>query len=234
MIISVLTSSHLRHKYLVSKLSNNFKKVLYINENKPLVRAKRIPIVKNYFSKVKNAEKKTFKNKVKIRKNVSQINFKYGKINEKKLLKNKIFLKSDIFLVFGSSIIRGALLNFLLKKKALNIHMGVLPFYRGTDCNFWAIHDKKYKNVGASLILLSKKIDDGKIIKIFLGKLNKNKFLFTMQACKKAIDSTVAFLKKQKKPFKTRKIDKKKLIRLSKFTDLNYKSIKNFYKIKII
>ena len=87
-------------------------------------------------------------------------------------------------MVFGSSIIRGALLNFLLKKKALNIHMGVLPFYRGTDCNFWAIHDKKYKNVGASLILLSKKIDDGKIIKIFLGKLNKNKFLFTMQACK--------------------------------------------------
>ena len=125
---------------------------------KPSIRVKRISIVKNYFSKVKNAEKKTFKNKIKIRKNVSQINFKYGKINEKKLLKNKIFLKSDIFLVFGSSIIRGALLNFLLKKKALNIHMGVLPFYRGTDCNFWAIHDKKYKNVGASLILLSKRL----------------------------------------------------------------------------
>ena len=53
-----------------------------------------------------------------------------------------------------------------------------------------------------------------------------------MQACKKAIDSTVMFLKKQKKPFKTRKIKKKKLIRLSKFTDLNYRSIKKYYKIQ--
>ena len=49
MIISVLTSSHLRHKYLVSKLSDNFKKVLYINEKKPSIRVKRISIVKNYF-----------------------------------------------------------------------------------------------------------------------------------------------------------------------------------------
>ena len=68
MIISVLTSSHLRHKYLVSKLSDNFKKVLYINEKKPSIRVKRISIVKNYFSKVKNAEKKTFKNKIKNKK----------------------------------------------------------------------------------------------------------------------------------------------------------------------
>ena len=137
-------------------------------------------------------------------------------------------------MVFGSSIIKGVLLNFLLRKKALNIHMGVLPFYRGTDCNFWAIHDNNYDNVGASLILLSKKIDDGKIVKIFLGKLNRNKFLFTMQSCRKAIDSTVTFLKKQKKPFKTKKIDKTKLVRLSKFSDFNSNSIKKFYKIKII
>ena len=48
MIISVLTSSHLRHKYLVSKLSDNFKKVLYINE-KTIYKSKRISIVKIIF-----------------------------------------------------------------------------------------------------------------------------------------------------------------------------------------
>ena len=62
--------------------------------------------------------------------------------------------------------------------------------------------------------MLSKKIDDGKIIKIFLGKRNKNKFLFTMQACKKAIDSTVMFLKKQKNPLKLEKLKKKNLLDL--------------------
>ena len=38
-------------------------------------------------------KRKIFKSKIKIRKNVTQINFKYGKINEKKLLKNKTFFK---------------------------------------------------------------------------------------------------------------------------------------------
>jgi methionyl-tRNA formyltransferase len=53
------------------------------------------------------------------------------------------------------------------KKKCLNIHMGVLPYYRGTDCNFWAIYDKNFSKVGATLMLLSKKIDDGKVFSIF-------------------------------------------------------------------
>ena len=118
MIISVLTSSHLRHKYLVSKLSSNFKKVVYINENKkPVIRTKKVPLIKKYFSYVKDAEKKIFKNKIKLKNNVTKINFEYGKINQKKLLNNKFFLKSDLFLVFGSSIIKGPLLNFLLKIK---------------------------------------------------------------------------------------------------------------------
>ena len=234
MIISVLTSSHLRHKYLVSKLSSNFKKVVYINENrKPLIRTKKIPLIKKYFSYVKDAEKKIFRNRIKLQKNVTKINFKYGKINQKKLLNHKFFLKSDLFLVFGSSIIKGPLLNFLLKNKALNIHMGVLPYYRGTDCNFWAIHDRNFKKVGASLILLSKKIDNGKIVQTFVGKIKKNKFLFTMQSCKDAIDASVDFIKKQKKILKTTKIDKKKLIRFSKFTDFNLNALIKFYKTKI-
>ena len=36
-------------------------------------------------------KRRHLKIKLKIRKNVTQINFKYGKINEKKLLKNKTF-----------------------------------------------------------------------------------------------------------------------------------------------
>ena len=46
------------------------------------------------------------------------------------------FLKSDIYIVLGSSYIKGELIEFLLKKKALNIHAGVVPYYRGNDCNF--------------------------------------------------------------------------------------------------
>ncbi len=49
------------------------------------------------------------------------------------------FLKSDVYVVFGSSYIRGELVDFLVKHKAINIHAGVSPYYRGTDCNFWAL-----------------------------------------------------------------------------------------------
>ena len=42
------------------------------------------------------------------------------------------FLKSDVYVVFGSSYIKGELVDFLVKQKAINIHAGVSPYYRGT------------------------------------------------------------------------------------------------------
>ena len=65
-------------------------------------------------------------------------------------------LNSESFIVFGSSYIKGELIDMLVKKKCFNIHMGVSPFYRGSSCNFWALHDENFQYVGATVHLLSK------------------------------------------------------------------------------
>ena len=63
-------------------------------------------------------------------KNLNLISMKEGDINKcsTSLLNN--FLKSDIYIVTGSSFIKGELAKFLIKNKALSIHMGLAPYYR--------------------------------------------------------------------------------------------------------
>ena len=88
--------------------------------------------------------------------------------------------------------------------------MGLLPYYRGTDCNFWAVHDKNQNKVGASLIYLSKKIDGGNIVKLFKPKKYVNKFHLSMSACKNAIDNLSKLLSLNKKHLPNIKVKKKK------------------------
>jgi len=48
-----------------------------------------------------------------------------------------------------------------MKKRAVNIHMGVSPFYRGSSCNFWALFDGNAHLVGATIHMLTKGLDSG-------------------------------------------------------------------------
>ena len=42
--------------------------------------------------------------------------------------------------------------------------MGISPYYRGTDCNFWALYDNNSHLVGSTIHYLSKGIDSGPIL----------------------------------------------------------------------
>ena len=227
MTIVIFTSSFPRHRYLVNLLSKNFKKVIYICEKKPYIRSKITQKKKKYFKIVKKTEKKIF-GRIILKKNVKKISFKYGKLNLHQLSRFKNFKNAKKFLVFGSSYIKSELFVFLKKKNCLNIHMGVMPYYRGTDCNFWAIYDKKFSKVGATLMLLSKKIDDGKVLSIFRmnGVVKNNLFDYSMEACKLGLEKFVKLITKNK--IKPIKIEKNKLLRLSKKKDFDDKAITKF------
>ena len=41
--------------------------------------------------------------------------------------------------------------------------MGISPYYRGTDCNFWALYDGNPHLVGATIHYLSEGLDSGDI-----------------------------------------------------------------------
>ena len=78
---------------------------------------------------------------------------------------------------------------FLIEKKALNIHMGVSPYYRGTACNFWALYDNNPHLVGATIHLLSKGLDSGPILYHALSQLKTTPFEYTMSTVKAAFHS---------------------------------------------
>ena len=118
-----------------------------------------------------------------------------GDLNYLKKNEFKEFLKSDLYLVFGSSYIKGSLVKFLIKKKAINIHMGISPYYRGSNCNFWALYDNNPNLVGATIHYLTSGLDDGKIIYHAISEQVSNPYIYSMSTVKSAILSLTKKLK---------------------------------------
>ncbi|MCK4626706.1 MAG: formyl transferase [Phycisphaerae bacterium] len=72
-------------------------------------------------------------------------------------------LSPDIIAVFGTSLIRGQ----LLQKGRLgivNLHGGPSPNYRGADCTFWALYNGEPDQVGCTLHYIDAGIDTGNLI----------------------------------------------------------------------
>ena len=72
-------------------------------------------------------------------------------------------LQPDVIAVFGTSLIRGP----LLEKGRLgifNLHGGLSPRYRGADCTFWALYNGEPDQVGCTLHRIDAGIDTGALI----------------------------------------------------------------------
>lgn len=189
MKITVFTSNQPRHLSLINRLAEVSETTYAILECKTVFPGyvqdffKKSEIFKEYFSNVISAEEKYFGNTTFTAKNVRSLAIKLGDLN---LLKPKQIapaLESDIYVVFGSSFIKGWLTDFLTQNHAVNIHMGLSPYYRGSSCNFWALFDGKPEYVGATIHFLSKGLDSGPIIYHAVPKLDdENPFEFTMRS----------------------------------------------------
>ena len=238
MNITLITSDQIRHNYLVNLLSNIATKLNVIQEKKTFFsnQNKISNLMKNYFLKVDEAQKKIFGNTAIDKKNK---NIKLLSLENKKLEKCSLnflsdFLNSDIFIVFGSSFIKKDLVNFLIDNKALNIHLGISPYYRGTDCNFWALFDNNPHLVGATIHLLSKGLDSGQILYHALSEIKEDPFIYTMSAVKSAFESIAQKIENKTIFEHTPEIqDKSKEIKYSKKNEFNDEIIKKFFLNKI-
>lgn len=72
-------------------------------------------------------------------------------------------LKPDLIAVFGTSLIRGELLQ-QDRLGIVNLHGGLSPEYRGADCTFWALYNKEPEKVGCTLHFIDQGIDTGRLI----------------------------------------------------------------------
>ena len=238
MKITLITSNKSRHNYFINYLGKFCDELFVIQECAtvfPGLIPDRYPAsdtMKKYFSKVNAAQEKFFDN--------SYVDFNSKKIKILPILMGDLkycslsflsdFLGSDLYIIFGSSFIKGDLIDFLIEKKAINIHMGVSPYYRGADCNFWALNDNNPHLVGATIHLISKNLDSGPILFHALSNLKDDPFEYTMSTVKSAFESIVAKIKDQSileiKPVDQ---DKENEIRYSKLSDFNENVINDYF-----
>ena len=242
MKITLFTYNNSRHNYLINLLSTISDELFVIQECGtifPGIIPGHYPvseIMKEYFENVNDAQFKLLGNSYinNLNKNIKILPILSGDLNKcsMKLLSN--FLKSDVYIVFGSSYIKGELVDFLVKQKAINIHMGISPYYRGTDCNFWALHDNNPHLVGATIHLLSQGLDSGPMLYHAMSNIKTNPFEYTMSTVKSAFHS-IAERIKDNSIFKINPTiqDKSKEIRYSRKNEFNEEIVKEYFKKKI-
>lgn len=68
----------------------------------------------------------------------------------------------DALLVYGTTIVREPMLR-LARDLAFNLHTGISPRYRGTDCAFWPIVNGEPEWVGATVHECTQDVDGGQI-----------------------------------------------------------------------
>jgi len=242
MKITLFTSNKNRHNYLINLLSEVSDELYVIQECSTIFPGivpghyQASPIMKKYFENVSNAQSHLFGNSYvnNKKKNIKILPMISGDLNQCSMNLLSDFLKSDVYVVFGSSYIKGELVDFLVKQKAINIHAGVSPYYRGTDCNFWALYDDNTHLVGTTIHLLSKGLDSGPILYHAMSNLKNNPFEYTMSTIKSAFHSIAERIKDSSLfTIKPEVQNKKVEIRYSRKGEFNEEIVKKYFEKEI-
>ena len=240
MKVTLFTSNNKRHNYLINLLSDISDELYVIQECGTIFTGiipghyQASPLMKKYFENVNNAQSQIFGNSYVNNKNIKILPMVLGDLNQCSINFLSDFLKSDVYIVFGSSYIKGELVEFLVKKKTINIHAGVSPYYRGCDCNFWALYDDNPHLVGTTIHLLSKGLDSGPMLYHAMSNLKSNPFEYTMSTVKSAFHS-IAERIKDGSIFTIKPIvqDKIKEVRYSKKSEFSEDVVKEYFEKKI-
>ena len=239
MKITVFSSNQPRHLNLAKEFARISEEVYFVSEVNTVFPGevqdfyKKSITMQSYFKNVIASEKRIFGDLGFNKSNIRQFSIKLGDLNKLKYCHLKEALESDYYVVFGASFIKGWLIDFLIEQKALNIHMGLSPYYRGSSCNFWALYDNNPSYVGATIHLLSKGLDSGDMLFHCVPKGSKadNLFDFTMKSVKVAQRNLVNLIENRTiLSMPTLKQDKKKEIRYSRNQDFTDKVADEFLK----
>ena len=240
MKVTIFSSNQPRHLNLALEFSRVADQVFFVSEVNTVFPGqiedffKTSEVMQTYFQKVINSERNIFGDIRFLPNNVRTLIVKSGDLNKLDKIQIIEALNSDIYVVFGSSYIKGWLIDFLVEQRAINIHMGLSPYYRGSSCNFWALYDNNPSYVGATIHLLSKGLDSGPILFHSMSKIKSNPFEYTMSTVKSAFHS-IAERIDDKTIFNINPLlqNKTQEIRYSKNEHFTDNAIINFFKKKI-
>jgi hypothetical protein len=170
MRITVFTRNQPRHVALIESLAQIAETVFAVQECNTVFPGevadffRKSPIMQDHFARVIAAETKVFGTVRFPPVNVHQLPLRMGDLNLLHIDALGEALQADRFIVFGASYIKGPLAEYLVARRAINIHMGMSPWYRGSSTNFWAMYDRRPQYVGATIHLLSQGLDSGPML----------------------------------------------------------------------
>lgn len=123
--------------------------------------------------------------------------------------------------VFSSSYLKPPLIDQLIARSALNLHVGIAPEYRGSAPNFWAEYDGRPDLVGAQVQRLSPTLDAGEILaEVRVGATDEpDPFLRGMLACREGIKALIDLLDRPVPWTPVRTNDPGKGLRYARYSD---------------
>lgn len=170
--ILIISGDLLKHKYVAIKILKKFENSNIIFENYPKdvsqnYTKEKSKVVLNHFKKVKYYEKKYFqsfcKKNINFIKKKTLLKVQKGQLNTKKLLIKIKQLDPNLIILNATSLLKKNFIKFI-NKKIINIHAGLIPYYRGAGCNVWTFYNQELEYTGVSTHYVNDKIDDGKIL----------------------------------------------------------------------
>ena len=139
-------------------------------------------------------------------------------------------ISPDFIACFGIGLLHETILsNF--PDIIFNLHVGIPEYYRGSSCNFWPIYNSDLKNLGATVHLIEKGIDTGKIAgakSIILEPKDNEQTLMlkTLQGGTQLMDETIDKWKKGRLSLK-QQTRKGKLYKMNDLKPLAILKVKN-------
>jgi hypothetical protein len=170
MKVTVFTSNSSRHTSLVEALADICDEIFVVTESVTVVPGqvedlyRRSAVMEDYFRRVIEAEQMVFGRPRFLPQQARVLPIRLDDLNRLDLGDLAPALRSDAYIVFGASYIKPPLVDALTERSAVNVHMGVSPYYRGSSCNFWALSDGHPELVGATIHRLTRGLDSGPIM----------------------------------------------------------------------
>jgi len=167
----ILTSTFLRHQFMINHLAERFDVVGVWQEEKSFVPERYAEteadhlIIQEHFAARDTSEEQYFGDHAALRLSNGAVHRRIPptKINDPAEVASMVALQVDVMLVFGTGILKdGIISNF--DGRILNIHLGLSPYYRGAGTNFWPLVNREPEYVGATIHYLDAGIDTGAII----------------------------------------------------------------------
>ena len=243
----IFTSSSLRHRAFAAIIKNNANidlvKVFH-EEGSPLnelIEKRKNNIVELGHLEARSlAEKDFFELYINMQHKINSISeivpkFWFSSKNCLEVLKE---INPSQILVFGTSIIKGEIINYF-KRKILNLHLGLSPYYRGAGTNYFPFVNNEPEYAGSTFMYLDQGIDTGEIIHQIRPVINiadsfhqlSNRFLIhSFQTYSKIAERNLKFGLKEALITNTNKNSKRLIYKKSDFSrESVMKMNKNFH-----